>query len=227
MVVRSEERVLVTSGLGRVSGMTPGSDRRSALGFVDAVLERFAFLEPFGLLLSKFEPTFVRYESEERFVNVFHGRSSYEIGVEVGRWVDTKDGVAVETYPLAYLDAIREQDSGPTVRGLTAVSREQVASFVAEVAGWAQVLLPNALTPSSDQVFAELQAEVVRESQLYLQRKRSEVLRERAGLAWREGDFHRVVLAYSEIIEELPLVSLRPSELKRLQYAEGRTGEVS
>lgn len=206
--------------------MAPGSDR-SDLGFVDAVLEQFAFLESFGLLLTKSEPTFVRFESEERFVNVFHGRSSYEIGVEVGRWVGVEDGVAEEKFPLAYLDALRQREAGSSVRGLTAVSREQVASFVAEFAGWAQALLPDALSRSSDRVFAELQAEVVRQSQLFLQGKRADVLRERAALAWREGDFYSVVLAYSEILEELPLVSLRPSELKRLQYAERHAGEVS
>lgn len=206
--------------------MAPGSDR-SDLGFVDAVLEQFAFLESFGLQLTKSELTFVRYESDERFVNVFHGRSSYEIGVEVGRWVDADNGVAEEKFPLAYLDALRQPEAGSSVRGLTAVSKEQVASFVAEFAGWAQALLPDALSLSSERVFAELQAEVVRQSQLFLQGTQAEVLRERAALAWREGDFYRVVLAYSEILEELPLMSLRSSELKRLQYAERQAGEVS
>lgn len=206
--------------------MASGADR-SGLGFDDAVVKQFVFLESFGLFVTRSEPTFVRYESEERFVNVFHGRLSYEIGVEVGRWVDVDGEVVVEQFSLAYLDAIRPGEAGSSVRGLTAVSREQVARFVAQFAVWAEVLLPEALSPSSDRVFAELQTELTRQSALDWQGYRAGVLRELAIAAWQDGDFHSVVLAYKEVVEELPVVSLRPSELKRLRYAERRVGELS
>jgi hypothetical protein len=62
----------------------PGK-HRSQLGFKDAVLSSFDFLRAYGLKPIKEEVTFVRYESNSVFVNVYHGRGSFEIGVEIGR----------------------------------------------------------------------------------------------------------------------------------------------
>src|SRR6266508_1197859 len=59
--------------------------QRESLGFAPAATQAFSFLvERLGFRLAKQEPTFVRYESKSVFVNIYHGRSSYEIGVEVG-----------------------------------------------------------------------------------------------------------------------------------------------
>jgi hypothetical protein len=57
---------------------------RTELGFAKAVLQAFAFLTEYGYIVVRVEPTFVRYECGTRFVNVFHGRRSYALGVEFG-----------------------------------------------------------------------------------------------------------------------------------------------
>ena len=58
---------------------------RSRLGFAGAAVKAFGFLvEKLGFHVARQEPTFVRFESAGVFVNIYHGRSSYEIGVEVG-----------------------------------------------------------------------------------------------------------------------------------------------
>jgi hypothetical protein len=53
-------------------------------GFQEAVLDGFGFLRAYGLKAVEKNPTFVRFESKKVFVNVFHGRGSYEICIEVG-----------------------------------------------------------------------------------------------------------------------------------------------
>src|SRR5262249_26991832 len=59
---------------------------RGSLQFKDMVGTNFRFLcSDYGFTVVKAETTFVRYESEMLFVNVYHGRRSYEIGLEVGQ----------------------------------------------------------------------------------------------------------------------------------------------
>lgn len=60
----------------------PGRDR---LGFVDAVRRSFGFLtSEFEFNIVSQTPTMVRFEGDHVVVQVFHGRSSYILDVEVG-----------------------------------------------------------------------------------------------------------------------------------------------
>ena len=63
-----------------------GTFRRMQLGFSLEVLSAFQFLtQDYGFKCVKNDVTFVRYESESTFVNIYHGRRSYELGVEIGK----------------------------------------------------------------------------------------------------------------------------------------------
>jgi hypothetical protein len=62
----------------------PGPER-AKLEFREVVLSSFKFLGEFGFRPAQEKETFVRYESSEAFVNVYHGRVSFELGVEIGR----------------------------------------------------------------------------------------------------------------------------------------------
>jgi hypothetical protein len=55
------------------------------LGFVTLALGDFEFLSQFGFAVARKEPTLVRFENGKVYVNVYHGRSSHMIGVEIGR----------------------------------------------------------------------------------------------------------------------------------------------
>ena len=71
-----------------IARFTEGPDRWR-LRFAESVVREFAFLESeFGFRRTKEETTFVRYESDQVFLNVFHGRGSYEIGIELGELAD-------------------------------------------------------------------------------------------------------------------------------------------
>lgn len=82
MAVRFDHHALETSAM--IAGFTQGPGR-AKLRFAEAVRREFEFLERiFGFRCTEESPTFVRYESDYVFVNVFHGRGSFEIGIELG-----------------------------------------------------------------------------------------------------------------------------------------------
>lgn len=56
---------------------------RSLLHFPEEVKHRFAYLEGLGFRDVRTEPTFVRYESPATAINIYQGRQSYEIGLEI------------------------------------------------------------------------------------------------------------------------------------------------
>ena len=58
--------------------------KRAQLGFVDIVRQSFAFLAVLGFSETEALPTIVRYRKGGLALNVYHGRQSYEIGLEVG-----------------------------------------------------------------------------------------------------------------------------------------------
>jgi len=71
-------------------GIGAGHDR-SDLGFEGAVGDAFSFLvSDFGFHVVRSDATSVRYESDKVYLNVYHGRRSYEIDVEVGRLPDLR-----------------------------------------------------------------------------------------------------------------------------------------
>src|SRR6266545_442730 len=62
---------------------TPDMD---PFGFVSEVRTAFNFLlTDYGFSCVKIEPTFLRYESPLIFINIYHGRKSSELGVEIGQ----------------------------------------------------------------------------------------------------------------------------------------------
>src|ERR671917_546664 len=82
---------------------TPDSGREK-LDFAEEVQSAFTFLvTDYGFRLVRTEPTFVRYESPDVCVNIYHGRASFEIGVEIGRFINS---VAHEERPFSLSEII-------------------------------------------------------------------------------------------------------------------------
>jgi hypothetical protein len=68
---------------------TPDEPGEGRYGFISLVLRELAFLPQLGFSVVLRESTRVRFESERVFVNVYHGRQSHAVGVELGL---TRDG---------------------------------------------------------------------------------------------------------------------------------------
>jgi hypothetical protein len=115
-----------------MSRTDPGKER-GQLGFKEAVLSSFDFLHSYGLEPTEEDVTFVRYQSDVVFLNIYHGRTSFEIGVEIGR-LDRS-----EKYGLDYLVSWAGKQAWEAEgfgRGtiFQVSSREGVQKFVPKVA---------------------------------------------------------------------------------------------
>jgi hypothetical protein len=191
--------------------------RRRDFEFVALATALFAFLPDSGLALAEVDESRVRFASLGRFVNVYHGRDSYEVGVEVGRWIEVDDQAVEQLFPLVYLLAVQ---SGETEldRIRSATDRGQLERELGRLAS----LLKGNLAPllTDEQIFDQMTELSASLSQRYTEGIRATRLRERAEEAWSRKDLATVMLSYAEIEQELPTVSLRASERARLKYTQ-------
>lgn len=84
----------------------PGPEREK-LQFAESVQRSFGFLvDEFGFRVVSSLSTYVRYEKEDLFINVWHGPGSYAVGVEIGRLRKLKGENYEEWFPLDEVIAI-------------------------------------------------------------------------------------------------------------------------
>jgi hypothetical protein len=195
----------------RSSATTDAGVNREQLGFAKAVLGSFDFLRTYGLKPVEGSATFVRFESRDVFANVYHGRASYEIGVEVG--IKARN----EKYGLDYIvsraGAWEAEGFG---RGtiFQVRSPEGVQRILVRVAE----LLKKYGTPFLEGdagFYGQLDEANRRASAEYTKRQFVEGIRKQANAAWVEKSFSRVVELYQSIREDLTAI-----EAKRLAYAQ-------
>lgn len=191
---------------------------RAQFEFASLAKAEFSFLAAdFGLRVVEESETRVRYESQRRFVNVYHARGSYQVGVEVGRWVEIDEEPREDLFPLVYLLAV-EAGEHKLGRGRTATNRDQLVRELQRLASLLEArVMP--LLADGDDLFDRMSELSSALSSSYLEGIRASRLRARASEAWRQNDLEAVMLAYMEIERELTTVSLRGSERTRLEYA--------
>lgn len=187
---------------------------RQKLGFKEAVISSFAFLRSYGLRPVQQDVTFVRYESVTVFLNVYHGRGSYEIGVEIGRL----DGP--EKYALGYIVswAGKWEHEGFGKHTMFQVSsREGVQEFVPKVAELVRKYGEPFLR--GETAFYDKLREANRRASLeFTKQQMIEGIRKKAEAAWHEKDYTQVAELYGRMRDELSEV-----ESRRLNYAEHRS----
>jgi hypothetical protein len=195
----------------------PGPDRYR-LGFADAVSDAFGFLLGRGFQLVELSETFAPYEAARRFVQVSHGRGSYELGVEIGRWTEL-DGVPHEQlFSLRDVVSLTTDPAAIGFGGTSATTAETVRKFITRLAAWTQEYASPLISDGED-LFQALRARNSAWFDAEQDAQRARLLRSRADEAWRARDFANVVNAYTELDRELTTVELRPSERGRLAYA--------
>jgi hypothetical protein len=199
----------------------PGDDRWR-LGFAEAVETSFGFLaRELGFRVVVAQSTFVRYESEQVFVNVFHGRGSYELGVEVGRWVELDGDVVEEKFSVGDVIALDHDGAAVGYRSYATTEKEPLGRFVAQLADWTQRFASRVLE-GDDATFDHLRAQGARRSEEMMEGSKTTRLRATADEAWHKQDWGRVVDAYGEMVSDLRSVELKRSEIRRLRYAQER-----
>jgi len=203
----------------------PNPDR-SQLRFEEAALDAFSFLRTeFGFRVVETEVTRVRFESDHVFVNVYHGRSSYELGCELGllREQNGNDDVspsedkvrenAYSIWEIARMVAAPGITEGTHYQASTS---DVVATLVSRLADLVKRYGQRALM--GDRAF--YQALESAHSQWFENYQKETTLlqiRRQVSDAWRARDFRRVVELLDPVIQELT-----PVEVRKLEYAKSR-----
>lgn len=185
---------------------------RAELGFKEAVLSSFKFLNDVGLRPVQQEMTFVRYESPEVFVNVYPGRASFELGVEIGRLQEPKNKLTLYDI-VAWAGTEKVEGLGQHVT-FQVSSREGVQEFVPKLAALVKKHTAPFLRADGaafDSAF-EIQSERAKE---YAKGVNLSQVRRKAEAAWQGKDYAQVVELYGPARQDLTEV-----EAKKLAYAE-------
>jgi hypothetical protein len=188
------------------------SPERAKLGFGEAVLSSFKFLNDAGFRPVEQEITLVRYESPEVFVNVYHGRASFELGVEIGRLKHPSEKLTVYDI-IAWAGAEKTEGFGQHV-AFQVSSRKGVQEFVPKLAAlikkYASPLLrgDGAAYDSALEIQSERAKEYERDVNL-------KSVRSKAESAWHAKDYAQVIEMFDPVRKHLTDV-----EAKKLAYSE-------
>lgn len=201
----------------------PNPDR-SQLRFEEAVISAFAFLTTpaYGFKCAASDVTLVRYESADVFVNIYHGRSSYELGCEIGLRVG-RDGTALghgaeEEHPeegftiweIARLAGAAGIDDRTFLQASTA---ERVEQLVSQLAQLVRTHAVSALR-GDPTYYASLRQARTNWFENYMIDSRLERARADVARAWQGKNYAEVVRLFEPLGDELT-----PAESKKLEYA--------
>jgi hypothetical protein len=187
---------------------------RAKLQFKEAVLSSFKFLDDIGLRPIKQEMTFVRYESPEVFVNVYHGRASFELGVEIGRLKESNNKLTLFDI-VAWAGAEKAEGFGQHVM-FQVSSREGVQEFVPKLAALVKKYAAPFLRGEGAAFNSALEIQSDRWKE-YTKDVNLSQMRRKADAAWHAKDYAQVVDLYGPVRGDLTEV-----EAKKLAYAEQR-----
>lgn len=200
---------------------------RMQLGFAQVVESNFDFLvKQFGYRIVYSQPTFVRYETKRTFVNIYHGRSSYELGVEIGYWIKVRGKVAERKFMLGEVVALDHDPIAVGYRDYSARDKESVARFIKQLADWTQQFGSKALNGDPATLDA-LKAQSARQSQALMDGWKASKLRKAANEAWHRKDWARLIDIYAELETEVKTIELKQSERARLSYARRKLKEMN
>ena len=197
---------------GRVLNTEPGPER-ARLGFKEAVLSGFKFLTDLGLHPVEEKLTFVRYASPDVFVNVYHGRASFELGVEIGRLKQPDNEKLTIHDIVAAAGAEKAEGFGQHVM-FQISSPEGVRELVPKLARLLEKYGTPFLKGDATAYRTALEARSRAAADYVKQTNLSNVHR-KAEAAWQAKDYAQVVELYRPVRKDLTEV-----EAKKLAYAE-------
>lgn len=185
---------------------------RSSLQFPElAVGALESALTAFGIVPSKRTPTLVRFEGREVFVNFFHGRSSYEVGIEVGR-VGRPDEMT-RPYGLGELIAVTDPDAASRYRRPQASDLDSLRHVVNRAAEQLSEYGQRAL--AGDAAFFDLLKQVrVGRTKEFGRNLTHASARARAEENWQRKDYAGVVAALEQLGG-----AMTPAEQKKYEYS--------
>jgi hypothetical protein len=185
---------------------------RSKLRFAEEVQVAFDFLTTdHNFRCVSVEPTFVRYESDRVFINIYHGRSSYELGTEIGL-LNAAEGTG-QSYPLSALIDLVDSEEGNRYRNFIATTPDLVKVGVKKLSETFKKYAEDILR-GNPAVFAKLKKQSDQWRKSFAREVLASHVRPKAEEAFRSKNYKEATQLYESILSELT-----PAELKKLEYA--------
>ena len=192
---------------------------REEFCFPEAVVTCFRFLvEDFGFVVVKQDPTLVRFESRDVFVNLFHGRGSYELGVEMGERISEESREF--GFTLREIISVTDTEKGSAYRPPQITEPELITKHVSAISELVKQFAPLALVGDKD-FFKRASDLQVKKSDEYLKTLELKRVRSEVDVAWRDKNYDQVLELYEAVKDDLT-----PSELKKLEYAKRKLGDT-
>ena len=182
---------------------------RSLLRFADEVTSHFAFLEARDFRCVCSEGTLVRFESPELAINIYHGRQSYEIGLELESPVSTTDH-----YSLSELLRLVDPERAEHYRSFATHSEQGVSDGVRQLAESFQRCVAAGILNNTE-IFSRLKLQRQKLNKDYALDVQLEQVRKKAEVAWHNKDYATVVRTLKPLRG-----SLSASEIAKLEFAE-------
>ncbi len=185
------------------------SIERRRLNFPHVVGQAFSFLEDMGFREIEAAPTIVRYRKDDLVCNVYHGRSSYELGFEIG-----PEG---EEYPVSALIRASDVAAYDQYRTPVATTPAELASGIKRLADLVRQYGERALR-GDPAFFAELRRQQKAWAEAYALDVLARQIRPKAEAAFRAGRYREAAELYAKIGPRLS-----PTEQKKLEAARKRS----
>lgn len=186
---------------------------RTRLNFALAAGKRFAFLEDLGFSEIESLATIVRYRKDDLEVGIYHGRQSYEIGLDV-----IYRGMR---YSMSELIRASDLDASKQYRNFAATTPESLAKGLALLEELVKRYGERALRGDAE-FFAELESQRKLWSEEYALDTLAGQLRPKADAAFRRGDYREAAELYGKIRP-----CLTAAEVKKLAVARERAEQSS
>ena len=181
---------------------------RSSLNFEEKTRKAFVFLNDLGFFEVEALPTLVRYQKGSVEVNVYHGRQSYEIGMDI-----TAFGTR---YPISAIIRVADPEAFKHFHYTVATVSEGVIAGLEELSLLMKRYGRKALEGDS-QFFSTLEKQQKLWAEEYALDVLTRQLRPQADESFRRKDYSAAAELYSRIRERLS-----PAELKKLILSEER-----
>jgi hypothetical protein len=185
-------------------------------GFVSEVRSAFNYLlTDYGFSCVRIEPTFLRYESPLVFINIYHGRKSSELGVEIGQ-LHNLLGERENFYTIGEVMDLMGVREKLRFTFFQASTRERVRNLIPKLAEYVREYARPILEGDTN-IFQSLQALRSKKSEEFMRNMFLSHIREESEKAWRKKDYAKLVELYNSMKGDLTTL-----ELKRLEYVEKR-----
>jgi hypothetical protein len=191
--------------------MTMPTIDRQSLQFAEEVEKKFSFLSAHGLKCVQSEPTLVRFESRSAYVNVYHGRQSFEVGLEIGLLTPSPEETS---YSMSEIIRLVEPSKADEYRDYAAHNAEAVVEGVQRLSALLRRYVSAGILDDA-RLFERLGKGREAWSHNYAKEVNLTQARRKLESAWHAKDYAKVVELLNPLRD-----ALTPTELQKLDYAE-------